>query len=106
MQAGKLRHRLTIQKRSQQQNGYGEESQAWADEATVWGSIRPLGVIEQVQAQKTVGNVSHIVEFRAPQIDPSPEKRIIFGERVFEVIGQMDWDERNIRVRVMCKEIA
>lgn len=104
MQSGKLRHRLTILARAVTQNKYGEKADQWGEEVTVWGGIRPLGVVEAQEAAKQVGNVSHMVTLRAPGLSVGPEKRIRFGTRIFEVVGQMNWDERGERLQVTCRE--
>lgn len=52
MQAGKLRHRVTIQQRSQTQDpNTGEIVTAWVDVATVWAAVEPLSAREFIAAQ-------------------------------------------------------
>lgn len=104
MRAGQLRHRLTIQSRATTQDSFGSKQNGWSNDSEVWGGIRPLSVTEGVEAQKQVGSVSHKITLRAPGLDVGPEKRIKFGDRIFEVVGQMNWDERGEMLQVMCKE--
>lgn len=42
IQAGNLRHRITIQRETTTRDAYGSEVKTWADLATVWASLDPL----------------------------------------------------------------
>jgi SPP1 family predicted phage head-tail adaptor len=42
MRAGRLRHRLTLQSKTESRDAYGSAIIAWTTEATVWGAIEPL----------------------------------------------------------------
>lgn len=56
IQAGKLRHRITIQRETVTRDEYGSEVKTWDDLATVWASVEPLsptamsGIKESVSA--------------------------------------------------------
>ena len=59
MRAGRLRHRLVLQSKTETRNAYGEAVITWATQATVWGSIEPLSGKEylaqaQVQSEQLV----------------------------------------------------
>jgi SPP1 family predicted phage head-tail adaptor len=41
VEAGDLRHRITIQQRTDTQDAYGEPIPAWTTWATVWAAIEP-----------------------------------------------------------------
>ena len=54
MQAGKLRHRITLQSLTETQNpSTGAITKTWADVATVWGDVRFLGGLETLKADAT-----------------------------------------------------
>lgn len=42
IQAGKLRHKITIRRETTTRDEYGSEIKTWTDLATVWASIDPL----------------------------------------------------------------
>ena len=105
MRAGELRHSLEVLARSNvPQNDYGETDAGWGIEAHAWGAVRPLGVVERSQAGGVMAEATHLITMRAASADVTPRKRIRFGSRIFEVVGQMDYDERNIELRVLAKE--
>lgn len=77
--AGRLRHRLTIQRLEnvadsfgEVQDSNGELMQQWVDVATVWGAIEPLSAREFIAAQaeqsKVTGKI--IIRYRG-DIDSS-----------------------------------
>ena len=52
MDPGKLRHRITIQRKQQTQNPQtGALLTAWVTEATVWAAVEPLSAREFIAAQ-------------------------------------------------------
>ena len=66
---GKLRHRLAIQSGTPTQGEYGEVTNAWATDVTVWGSVRPLRGQELVHAQQVLGRgkiALHFLLVRTP----------------------------------------
>ena len=112
MRGGLLRHRLEIQSRNDQKDGYGNSSSkgSWATDATVFGQIRPLGVVERQEAAKSTGNASHQAVIRAYGVRVTPKHRIRYYDaqedryRLFEIVGTLNFDERNIEKRILCKE--
>jgi len=67
MQAGQLRHRVTIQDRAATRDAYGQPVPGWADVATVWADIRFLKGIEVARsaAPVSVATCSIRIRFRA-----------------------------------------
>ncbi len=107
MRIGKLRHRLEILTKQTQKDDYGAVTDASdAIEATVWGELRPLGTNERHEAAKMQASASHIAKVRAQGVDISPKKRIRFKGRVYEVVGQMNKDERDFELNVMLRELT
>jgi len=64
MQAGLMRHRVTIQSNTPVQNSTGEEIDSWADAATVWAEVRPLSGQEYIQARQQGANVTTRIRMR------------------------------------------
>ena len=52
MRAGLLRHRVTIQTRTETQGSAGDVTWTWSDLDTVWASIEPLMGSEAVSAKQ------------------------------------------------------
>lgn len=73
MQAGKLRHRVTIQKNTPVKDyDSGDWVDNWSDVATVWAAIEPLSAREFIAAQSTQSKVTARIVIRyRPGIDSS-----------------------------------
>jgi head-tail adaptor len=65
-----------------------------------------MGVVERSEAAKSIGQVTHLVTIRGRACKPTPAKRFKWGLRILEIVGPMDYDERGIEVRVLCRERA
>lgn len=107
MNPSKLRHRITFQKQTETQNDYGEEIKEWVNVVTVWASINPISAKEFFAAEKMNSEVSHKINLRyIRQHTITPDMRIKFGERYFELIGPpINFQERNIELQLLCKEL-
>ena len=106
--AGKLRHHLKLERKSEQQDAMGEPVRGWDLETMLWGAVRPLGVSERTEAAKLVGEATHLVTVRGLEAKITPDKRFVFsdmmGDHILEVVGEMNYDMASFEVRVMCRE--
>lgn len=103
MIAGKLRHRVTIQRMTETQNDYGETTQTWSDFAVSDASISPLSGREAFQAMQMQADVTHKVVTRYVA-GVTPRMRLTFGERLFNIESVINSEERNIQLELLCKE--
>jgi len=108
MNPGGLRHRITFQRKTEAQNDYGEEIDDWVDIKTVWASVNPLSTREIFAAEKTFSEVSHKIVMRyIPGLKITPDMRIKFGDRIFELIGPpINPQEKNAELQLLCKELV
>jgi SPP1 family predicted phage head-tail adaptor len=86
--AGKLRHRVAVQKEVfSGQDSNGENLMEWETVATVWASIMPTGGSETWSGDQVSSNVTHtIVTRHGSHLDGfNSSWRLVFGERIFEV---------------------
>lgn len=87
MKAGKLRHRVTVQRRDMTQDSMtGAMVEGWADVATVWASVEPLSVREFIASHATQGELSARIVMRY-RSDIDETMRIKFRERVYNIHG-------------------
>jgi SPP1 family predicted phage head-tail adaptor len=105
MQAGKLRHRITIQEPVTARNGYGEAITTWTAVATVWASVEPLSGREFFAAEHVQSEVTHRVRMRW-QSGITPDMRVLFGGRVLKVEAVINYGERRTDLQLMCQEVA
>lgn len=104
MQAGKLRHRITLQAASTAKDGYGEDIQTFGTLATVWASIEPLRGRELLLAQQISAEITFRIRIRY-NASLAAEDRVIFGSRTFEIIAVLNKDERDEQIELMAKEV-
>jgi SPP1 family predicted phage head-tail adaptor len=64
MEAGKLRHRITIEVATNTRTAAGSTTQSWATHATVWARILNFGGTERVTANQVESRVTHKVQIR------------------------------------------
>lgn len=103
MKPGKLRHRVTIQQKTQARTSMGAESDAWSDIATVWASIEPVSGREYYAARQEQSEVSHKVTIRYRR-GVTPDCRLEYGDRYFEIETVIDTMELHRELVLMCKE--
>lgn len=103
MQAGKLRHRVTIQQPTSVTDSYGGQSQTWSDVATVWASVEPLSGNERWRAQQVQPGISHKVTLRY-RAGINSSMRIVHEARNLNIDAVLNTDERNIELVLMCME--
>jgi SPP1 family predicted phage head-tail adaptor len=106
MQAGKLRHKVTLKTSAYSQNEYGEPSETWTSSTTLWARIEPLRGRELLLAQQVTPEASFRVTTRydsSNTIDPA--YRLYHGSRVLEVVSIQNPEEKNEFVELLCKEL-
>lgn len=103
MKAGKLRHRITIQKATEAPNAYGEMVQTWGTFATVSASVEPLRGRELWAAGGQQARVTTRIRIRYLR-GVTSKMRVLFGSRAFEIESIIDPEERNAEMQLMCQE--
>lgn len=103
MRAGLLRHRVTIQTRSESFDDFGELDFSWSNSATVWASIEPLGGSELISARQAGSVVTHKITARHKS-GVVPKDRITHAGRTFEISSVRNYRERDISLEMMCRE--
>lgn len=105
MNAGKLRHRITIQAPIERENDYGERAVTWIDFASVGADIRPLSGRELVMAQQIESLVTTSIQMRFyPGLNP--KMRIVYAGRIFEIASIINILERNRELNILCHEVV
>jgi SPP1 family predicted phage head-tail adaptor len=102
MDAGKLRHRVTIQAPTTGTDGAGGVTHTWATFATVWGWIEPLSARRLFQAQQANSETTGIIHIRYVA-GLLPTMRVKYGLRTFEIISIIP-DEKKIEIQILYKE--
>lgn len=106
MKAGTLRHRITIQERTETRDAIGGFSETWATlsgNASVPAAIWPIKSAEALDAQKLENQVTHRIRIRY-RSGITTKHRIVFGSRTFQIVSLMNPDERNIMLDMLTTE--
>jgi SPP1 family predicted phage head-tail adaptor len=87
MKAGKLRHKVQIQKKTAaQDNITGAVTYTWSKLADVWASIEPLSAREFIAAQAVQSKVSARITIRYRD-DIDATMRILHGNKIYNIAG-------------------
>lgn len=100
---GDLRHRVRIERPVRAPDEGGGAVIAWALEAEVWAALKPLSGTEREEADRLVGRVTHeLVARYRPGV--TPEMRVMFGLRAFDIRAAIDFDEKRRWLKCMIEE--
>jgi SPP1 family predicted phage head-tail adaptor len=104
--SGKYRHIVTFQKKTIERNPYGENTDVWTDFLTVRVGIFPISGKELLAAMVVNGEATTRINMRyIPNVKIDSTMRVIFGERIFEIIAPpINFQESNVEMQILCKE--
>lgn len=105
MQAGRLRHRVTLQKKSVTRDAMGGESVTWVDQATNEpAAIEPLSARDRFLAQQAQPELTVRIRLRY-RAEVSAEWRVKYGTRIFAIVAPpINVGERNRELHLLCSE--
>lgn len=87
MQAGKLRHRITLQHKVNVQDQLtGAVNTEWRDLTTVWADVVPLSAREFIAAQATQGEITTRITIRY-RAGLTNANRVTFRGSVYNIEG-------------------
>lgn len=101
---GEYRHKITIEQKTHAQNDYGEEKDDWEKVLDIYAGIYPISGREFFTAETVSSEVTHKINIRyVPGI--KTDMRVVFNKRIFHIQSVINFQERNIQLQLMCKEI-
>jgi len=102
MRAGRLRHKVTIQ-RPVQTGGTWAAAKIWETFKTAWASIEPLRARETEQAERFSSEVTGTILIRRLRgVDAS--MRVSWEGRIFRIVGMIDPDYRHRELQLYVVE--
>jgi SPP1 family predicted phage head-tail adaptor len=105
VEAGRLRHLISIQQQTTTQDSYGEAVNTWTDVyANIWASVEPLQGREFFSGEKFQSEITHRIRMRYKS-GLLPKQRVKFGTRYFYVTDIINPQERNKELQLMAKEL-
>lgn len=103
MQAGKLRHRVTIERRTESsRTAQGTPVYTWAELATRYASVNKLSGREAERAKQIVAEAEFQIVMR--HTDITTKDRLIFGSRTFHILDVKNTNEIDHELIILAKE--
>ena len=93
LNTGSMRHRVTIQSRVIARSAQGGFSYSWNNIRSVWSKVSPVMGNEYIFSTETRAKMTHSITMRAQSETITPDMRITFGTRVFNIIEAKLIDE-------------
>lgn len=104
MQAGQLRHMLSIEAPADTTlNDAGNPDVEYSLAQKVWGRIEPLSVTEQLKLAQIAATATHRVTIRY-FTGLTHKHRFVFNERIFSIEAILEPELRPIEMNVICRE--
>lgn len=106
MEAGRLRHRITIEERSGSTDSMGQVTYTWSTLATVWAQVRMAGAGERFVsgADTELAQVSHRINIRYRD-DVTTLNRVIHDGRTLDIHSAIDPEGRQREMLLLCREV-
>lgn len=106
MNAGTLKHRVTLQQETKVTDEGGGSTITWANVADVWASVEPLSGRELFAAQQVRGTLTHKIIMRyRPDISVNSKMRAVFNGRIFNITTVINSKESNDQLQLLAEEI-
>lgn len=109
MQAGRLRHRITLQSSTESKDSFGGASKTWAAVGTVWAAVEPLSGREYFDARQQEASVDTRITVRWRD-GVEPKMRVLWTDpsdtaHVYDIVSVIT-DYTHMRQYVlMCAEV-
>ena len=106
MRAGRIRHKVTVQRATDTANSMGEPIRSWATLATTWAGVEPTRGKEMYAAMQVQGEVvvRFILRYQSALSDLAINDRIMRGSTIYDIKSAVNIDERNIQFEIFAKQ--
>lgn len=100
------RHRLTLERRAEALDDFGEAALTYTALTTAWGSVEAVGSRERFDSQQVQAEVSHRIKIRYSNLAATltAADRITLGARIFDIVTPMDKDGRTRELEILALE--
>lgn len=106
MKAGRLRERISIQRRVNSLNDFGESKGVWSTLADTWAGVEPIAGREFFTAQQVQSDITTrvICRYSKALSDVTPKDRIQHGPVYYDIRSVIDVDNRHRELQFMCTQ--
>jgi SPP1 family predicted phage head-tail adaptor len=101
-----LRHFITIQKRSDSPDQYGQPNTSWVEVTTAWASITAVTSRETYQAQQLNSQVTHSIVMRYQPVSITAGMQVKYGTKTFDVQAVDNVEQRNAILKLLVLELT
>ncbi len=102
LRAGRLRHKIIIQREEITKDTFGAVVKSWVNIKVTRASINPVTGNEVYLSSHISNEVDHEIVIRATDVIPAD--RIIFQNRIFNLIRTLNVNERGNMLLILAKE--
>ena len=111
IRAGRLRHRVTVQRPVTSRDSYGQDVITWTSAGDVWAAVEPLRGREYFDADQHTGEITTrvIIRWRSDfdTLGFDSTWRIVFGSRTLIIIvPPIDKDYLGRSWELMCRDLT
>lgn len=103
MPAGKLKHRIQIQRSTPTTNPLGESIESWSPLVTVWAYVKAMSGRELISAKQIHAQATHRVDLRFLEGLDSTD-RFVFEGRTFNFLFVDDMEEAGRNMTCLAEE--
>jgi len=103
VRAGRLRHKVVLQSRSNTQDDFGQPVESWTALGSIYAAIEPLSGRELMTRSGAAALASHKITIRHRE-GITPANRILFGVRLFDILLIVNPQEMNERLEMIVQE--
>lgn len=101
--AGKLRHRITLQQQASTKDTHGQVTTTWSDVATLWAAVEPIRGREFFAASQVNSEVTTRIRMRW-RSGVTAAMRVSFDSRIYDIQAVIVPSEVHDEMQLMCKE--
>ena len=105
IRAGTLRHQIIIKKKQESLNEYNEPIKTRVPYLTTRAKVKPIKGTETYINHEIHSDLTHLITLRYHE-GITPLQRVIYGDRVLEILSVIDVDERHRAIQILAKEDA
>lgn len=105
IRAGELRHRVILQSRIAARTAQGGFTYTWNNVRTISAKIEPKSGRETYFSDAVLALASHVIEVRVQSSTVTPDMRLTFGTRIFNIVQALLVDEIKHRLVIAATEI-
>ena len=103
MNAGELRHQITIQTPTEAQDSLGAVISTWSTFATVRASVEPLQGREYLALQQVQSEAGVKIRIRyLPGLNA--KMRVLWTSKIYEIENILEIESRRREIHLMCRE--